>query len=92
MYDLPSDDPEEPGLPDEYHDLQPELLSRTCLSPKYPPQRVFMGTDINLYYDVHHPLWYKRPDWFCVVGVSRLHEETDLRSSYVIWQSWLFWV
>ena len=85
MYDLPSDDPEAPGLPDEYHDLQPELLSRTCLSPKYPPQRVFMG-NINLYYDVHHPLWYKHPDWFCVVGVPRLYEETDLRSSYVIWQ------
>ena len=23
MYDLPSEFPEEPGLPDEYHDLQP---------------------------------------------------------------------
>jgi hypothetical protein len=22
IYDLPSEDPEEPGLPDEYHDLQ----------------------------------------------------------------------
>jgi hypothetical protein len=29
MYDLPSEDPEEPGLPDEFHDLQPQLLSRT---------------------------------------------------------------
>jgi hypothetical protein len=26
MYDLPSEDPEEPGLPDEFHDLQPQLL------------------------------------------------------------------
>jgi len=25
MYDLPSEDPEEPGLPDEFHLLQPEL-------------------------------------------------------------------
>jgi len=29
MYDLPSEDPEEPGLPDEYHHLQPQLLSAT---------------------------------------------------------------
>ena len=25
MYDLPSEDPEEPGLPDEFHDYQPPL-------------------------------------------------------------------
>jgi hypothetical protein len=29
MYDLPSEDPEESGLPDEFHDLQPQLLSHT---------------------------------------------------------------
>jgi hypothetical protein len=29
MYDLPSEDPEESGLPDELHDLQPQLLSAT---------------------------------------------------------------
>ncbi|WP_178378180.1 hypothetical protein [Chroogloeocystis siderophila] len=28
MYDLPSEDPQEPGLPDEFHDFQPELLLR----------------------------------------------------------------
>jgi hypothetical protein len=26
MYDLPSEDPEEPVLPDEFHSLQPRLL------------------------------------------------------------------
>jgi hypothetical protein len=26
MYDLPSEDSEEMGLPDEFHDFQPELL------------------------------------------------------------------
>ncbi len=26
---LPSEDPEEPGWPDEYHYLQPHLLNRT---------------------------------------------------------------
>jgi Uma2 family endonuclease len=29
MYDLPSEHPEEPGLPDEHHYLQPQLLSAT---------------------------------------------------------------
>ncbi|NER91814.1 MULTISPECIES: Uma2 family endonuclease [unclassified Moorena] len=86
MYDLPSENPEEPGLPDEFHDLQPELLSRTFRCQYYPSEEVFIGTDLNLYYDVRHPQWYKRPDWFLVVGVPRLYEGTDIRSSYVIWQ------
>lgn len=86
MYDLPSEDPEELGLPDEFHDLQPQLLSRTCRSPRWSPQRMFTGTDINLYYDVRHSRWYKRPDWFLVVDVPRLYDENDLRLSYVIWQ------
>jgi Uma2 family endonuclease len=47
---------------------------------------MFTGTDLNLYYDVRHPSWYKRPDWFIVVGVPRLYDEADLRLSYVIWQ------
>ena len=29
MYDLPSEDPKEPGLPDEFHDYQPQLLRET---------------------------------------------------------------
>ena len=29
MYDLPSEDPEEPGLPDEFHIYQPQLLRDT---------------------------------------------------------------
>ncbi len=86
MYDLPSENPEEPGLPDEFHDLQPQLLSATLRLGNYAPNRIFTGTDINLYYDIRHPLWYKRPDWFVVPGASRLYEGTDLRSSYVIWQ------
>jgi Uma2 family endonuclease len=86
MYDLPSEDPEEPGLPDEFHILQPQLLLFTFRPPRYYPQEVFSGTDMNLYYDVNHHHWYKRPDWFGVVGVPRLYEQTDLRLSYVIWQ------
>ncbi len=86
MYDLPSEDPEEPGLPDEFHDLQPELLRFTFRPPEYYPSQVFSGTDMNLYYDVNNHLWHKRPDWFGVVGVARLYDQTDLRLSYVVWQ------
>ena len=85
MYDLPSEDPEEPGLPDEFHDLQPQLLSLTLRLLNYNPYEFFTGTDLNLYYDVAHPLWHKRPDWFLAVSVPRLYPGGDLRRSYVTW-------
>ena len=86
MYDLPSEDPEEPGLPDEFHLLQPELLRQTFQPPAYAADNFFTASDLNLYYDPSHPQWYKRPDWFGVLGVSRLYDQRDLRLSYVIWQ------
>ncbi|MFB2979789.1 Uma2 family endonuclease [Microseira sp. BLCC-F43] len=86
MYDLPSEFPEEPGLPDEFHDLQPQLLSRTLRLTEYSRENCFTASDLNLYYDVKHPLWHKRPDWFLVVNVSRLYEGIELRRSYVSWQ------
>ena len=86
MYDLPSEDPEEPGLPDEYHYLQPQLLSATLRLTDYSEDEIFSVGDMNLYYDVEHPLWYKRPDWFGVVGAPRLYEGRDMRLSYVVWQ------
>ncbi len=86
MYDLPSEDPEEPGVPDQYHILQPRLLEYTFHPANYPPDEVFIATDMNLYYDVRHTSWYKRPDWFAVVGVDRLYEQQDMRLSYVVWQ------
>jgi Uma2 family endonuclease len=85
MYDLPSEDPTEPGLPDEFHDLQPQLLSRTLYLNRYLPEHIFTASDLNLYYDPAHPNWYKRPDWFLVVGVSRLYQGKSARSSYVLW-------
>ncbi|MBR8837196.1 MAG: Uma2 family endonuclease [Stigonema ocellatum SAG 48.90 = DSM 106950] len=85
MYDLPSEDPEEPGLPDEFHDLQPQLLSLTLRLNNYHQNEFFTGTDLNLYYDVTHARWHKRPDWFLAVGVPRLYAGFDLRSSYVTW-------
>ncbi|PZO44739.1 MAG: hypothetical protein DCF17_03650 [Shackletoniella antarctica] len=93
MYDLPSEFPEEPGLPDVgaspsrdvFHDLQPQLLSRTLALSDYSRDQYFTGSDLNVYYDVHHPLWHKRPDWFLAVGVPRLYDGHDLRRSYVVY-------
>ena len=73
-------------MPDEFHGLQPQLLSYTFRPSSYLASQIFSGADMNLYYDVRHPLWYKRPDWFGVVGVSRLYDEVDMRLSYVVWQ------
>lgn len=86
MYDLPDENPEEPGLPDEFHYHQPTLLTSTFRPPNVPSDEVFTAGDMNIYYDVRHFNWYKRPDWFGVVGVPRLYEGHDLRRSYVLWQ------
>ncbi|MEO0350026.1 MAG: Uma2 family endonuclease [Cyanobacteria bacterium P01_A01_bin.15] len=86
MYDLPSEFPEESGLPDEFHDLQPQLLSRTLHLQDYTTENRFTGSDLNLYYNVHQPLWHKRPDWFLALDVPRLYDGHDFRRSYVVWQ------
>ena len=86
MYDLPSEHPEDPGLPDTFHFFQAELLNNTFFPANYPQEEVFSAADLNLYYDVTHQNWYKRPDWFAAVGVSQLYDHRDLRLSYVVWQ------
>ncbi len=86
MYDLPSEDIEEPGVPDEFHVFQPQLLRETCQPPNIAPKELFIGTDLNLYYDSRHTLWYKRPDWFLVLGAASAQQQQELRLSYVIWQ------
>jgi Uma2 family endonuclease len=83
MYDLPSEDPEEMGLPDEFHDFQPDLLRETC-QPK--AEKFFVGADLNLYYDLDRTGWYKRPDWFLVLGVAASKSLAESRLSYVMWQ------
>jgi Uma2 family endonuclease len=91
MYDLPSEDPEEPGLPDTFHGLQPQLLDETlsdetlCLS-QYSADQVYSAFDLNLYYDSAQTAWYKRPDWFLCIGVQRLYKGLVKRSSYVMWE------
>jgi Uma2 family endonuclease len=86
MYDLPSEEIGDSGLPDQYHFWQGELLSETFVPSNYPSSEVFVACDLNLYYDLQHPLWYKRPDWFAAVGVDRFYQKTEPRLSYVIWQ------
>lgn len=86
MYDLPSEDPEDCGVPDEFHNFQPELLRLTFRPSSYSSDEIFTGSDLNLYYDSRHTNWYKRPDWFGVLGVSRLYQEREMRLSYVTWQ------
>ncbi|RUS95251.1 hypothetical protein DSM106972_091280 [Dulcicalothrix desertica PCC 7102] len=86
MYDLPSELLEEPGLPDQFHIWQPRLLEDTFMPPGYPRDETFVGSDLNLYYDPNHTLWFKRPDWFAVLGIPRLYQQTELRLSYVVWQ------
>ncbi|MFO5527363.1 MAG: Uma2 family endonuclease [Cuspidothrix sp.] len=86
MYDLPSENPEEKGLPDDFHFLQPLLLYLTFQPINWNPELVYSAADLNLYYDLQHPLWYKRPDWFGAVGVPKLYNGQDLRLSYVTWQ------
>lgn len=85
MYDLPSENHEENGV-DQFHSFQSELLWLTFRPANYKSDRIFSASDLNLYYDVHHQNWYKRPDWFGVVGVPKLYDDQDLRLSYVIWQ------
>ena len=56
MYDLKSEDPEEPGLPDKYHLLQARFLEDTFCPPNYPALRTFVASDLNLYYNPRQPL------------------------------------
>ncbi|HEX5082612.1 MAG TPA: Uma2 family endonuclease [Blastocatellia bacterium] len=86
MYDLPSEEIGESGLPDEFHFKQACLLWETFKPPTVPDDHVFSAIDMYLYYDIHHTNRYKRLDWFGVIGVPRLYEGWDFRRSYVIWQ------
>lgn len=86
MYDLPSEDPEESGLPDLFHLTQPRLLDETCRPLTDPPTPILTASDLNLYYDPNHPRWYKRPDWFMVLGKSPAQTQSEMHLSYVIWQ------
>lgn len=86
MYDLPSDNPEDSGLPDVFHDIQPQLLKETFCPPDYSSEQIFVAKDLNLFYDPTHESWYKRPDWMAVVGTTYHYKQSqDSRRSYVLW-------
>ncbi|NET70105.1 MAG: hypothetical protein F6K62_03395 [Sphaerospermopsis sp. SIO1G2] len=86
MYDLPSELIGESGLPDEFHCIQADLLSETCQPINYSSEEILLASDLNLYYDPRHPSWYKRPDWYMVLGVINSNQQKNLRLSYVVWQ------
>lgn len=90
MYDLPTgnpgEDPEELGLPDDFHAFQPQLLRHTFKPVGYGSDRYYSAMDLNLYYDSRNPRWFKRPAWFAAVDVPPLYNGRDLRMSYVTWQ------
>ena len=86
MYDLPSELVGESGLPDEFHCMQADLLSETCQPVDYPLEEILLASDLNLYYDPRHTQWYKRPDWYMVLGVPRATQQQELRLSYLMWQ------
>jgi Uma2 family endonuclease len=56
MYDFPSEYPQDLGLPDEFHLLQPKLLTYTFSRCNYPGDQVFVASDLNLYYETRNPL------------------------------------
>lgn len=85
MYDLPSEEVGDAGMPDEFHALQAFLLQETFIPGSIPPNQVFSAVDMNLYYNSKRTDWYKRPDWFGVIGAPRLYEERESRLSYVVW-------
>lgn len=84
MYDLPSGNQDEQS--DDFHFLQTLLLYLTFIPTTCSGKSAYSACSLNLYYDLNHPEWYKRPDWFGVVGVPRLDRGRDLRLSYLIWQ------
>ncbi|MDD1417645.1 Uma2 family endonuclease [Dolichospermum sp. ST_sed1] len=86
MYDLPSELIGESGLPDEFHCIQADLLSETCQPVNYSSEEMLLVSDLNIYYDPRHPGWYKRPDWYMVLGIPNANHQEDLRLSYVVWQ------
>lgn len=49
MYDLPSEEPEEPGVPDIFHHYQPILLRETFCPPDYALDQMLVAVDLNIW-------------------------------------------
>jgi Uma2 family endonuclease len=53
MYDLPSEEVGEPGLPDQFHPLQAELLEQTFQPRNYSSEQVFSADDTPTKWEVY---------------------------------------
>ncbi|MBI1763596.1 MAG: Uma2 family endonuclease [Acidobacteria bacterium] len=86
MYDLPSEELGQLGMPDLFHEWQARLLSETFQPPGFAREEIFTASDLNLYYDEQGKSRSrcKRPDWFAVVGLPK-EKYPGMRFSYVVW-------
>jgi hypothetical protein len=71
MYDLPSEEIGDPGMPDQYNVRPLILLHETFRPPAAPANEVFSAIELNLYYDEGQPRWCVQPDWFGVIGAPQ---------------------
>jgi hypothetical protein len=52
----------------------------TFRPPNYPQTKSLLPSDLNLYYNVRHPLWYNAPTGLPLLGVPRtLYEQREIR-------------
>jgi Putative restriction endonuclease len=71
MYDLPSEDGDEPVLSDAFYLSQPVLLDATLRLLNYPVEALVTACDVSLYYDPRHDFWHNRPDWSLYLDLNR---------------------
>jgi hypothetical protein len=76
MYDLPSEDGDEPVFSDTFYLRQPVLLDATLCLLNYPVEVVATACDVSLYYDPRHDFWHHRLDWSLYLGMN--HENAVL--------------
>ncbi|MGK7946192.1 MAG: Uma2 family endonuclease [Microcystaceae cyanobacterium] len=86
MSDFSGEASKESGLPDKFHEYQPQLLQKTCQISNHSPKYLFIGTNLPLFYDIRYYRSYKYPDWFLVVGMYPMKQPSDERVNYVTWE------
>ncbi|MGV2387327.1 MAG UNVERIFIED_CONTAM: hypothetical protein LVR29_00220 [Microcystis novacekii LVE1205-3] len=73
MYDLPSENPEEPDCLTNFISSNPNYCARPFNLLTILPNKYLSPANLNLYYDPYHPQWYKR-GLVCRFGVWRLYQ------------------
>lgn len=71
---------------DEFYRIQTDLLTETCQPKSYLPENMFLASGLKLYYNPTQNEWYKRPDWYMVLGRKRVTQQENLRHYYVKWE------